>query len=599
MTAASPSPRGSLVAPMLALLAPVISLGAVLFASDGDPLRLVQEAGGFAFLAIGASFVVAFATAALLFVASRGSQRVAAVAALLVLVPWALMALAEVLGAGLVAAAVGGADPQSKLAILSMGTSEVMSCRILGAAFLLGSSVAFSAAMFALAVSPSREADVPAVPGGVLASLVWLAVAVCAGAVMADAVVLRHGLAAASQAGAATPVDVPALVAVLTETLSDARDTDNALVGAVAFTVFAGVALLGVALRQGATGSALVVFGTCLVGVVFGVVDVCLVYYVAATLENPAPWADEAFDPIASNGPEGAAGSVPCLATFAGVDCQGRRGDYDGLDGVLPSPDASQSSSLPSLGRGVTLAGVPALTVAIDTQLPARQLRQLLLAATAAGYRSLQVVGAWTAAPFLDDRDEREVPPLLEVHRVVPVIHSTWLLTLAVGEGGDGLQPIVIEVLDEDTAGSVAARASAVTDQSVLVVPAALPRVAPPAPPADVAPLGLTGVGSASDTASATLDPAGISRVVRANVNRVRACFERGLRENPDLGGRVMMRFTIAPTGAVTEATASPTLADPTALRCMEAAVREFTFPADPAREPVTVNYPFIFNTSP
>jgi outer membrane biosynthesis protein TonB len=110
--------------------------------------------------------------------------------------------------------------------------------------------------------------------------------------------------------------------------------------------------------------------------------------------------------------------------------------------------------------------------------------------------------------------------------------------------------------------------------------------------------LGLLG-SPAAEPAPSTLDASAISRIMRANVASVRACYERGLQTDPNLAGRTVVHFTITPSGAVSNVTAAPTLAAPAVLRCMEAAVASLTFPADEAREPISINYPFVFDASP
>jgi hypothetical protein len=84
-----------------------------------------------------------------------------------------------------------------------------------------------------------------------------------------------------------------------------------------------------------------------------------------------------------------------------------------------------------------------------------------------------------------------------------------------------------------------------------------------------------------------------IRRVVRQHVNEVRYCYERALISNPELVGRVGIRFTINPAGRVEHSeAASSTVADPAVGSCIASAVRRFTFPA--LNGGLTeVNYPF------
>lgn len=595
MTTTSSPPQGSLVAPMLALLGPVFALVASVVASDGEPRRLVHDAGTLAFVAIAASFVITFVVAALVFTASRGRPGAAALTLPLVLVPWAVMVLAMVWGADLVAQAVAAADPSSRIAMVAMGTAEVMASRILGTSAVFGGALALTLAMLVLALAEPVDGR-SKVPGSGYALLVLVVLAGTALAALIDASVLRGGLGAVSTLG------FEARVAMLSETLDVAYDSHEALLGGVGLLAFTGVAMLVLALRGG-SGVPLVMLSA-LGGMAFGITDAALSYYVAAVVELEAPWGDEfGFDPLALNLSRGPAGEVTCLATREYVRCAGSGAGYDGLEAELPR--APSDGALPP---GISLVAEPALSVAIDAGLSARELRLLLEGAARAGYRSLTVVGGVMLPPFraLEDSADAEIPPLLESQAMVTPITS-WLLVAAAPQSADDLAPVVVEVRDDDTAASVAARTSAVQDQSVLVVPGALPSIAPSAvPPPVLAPadveavdaVGILGSNSPPAATSGALDPAEISRVIRTRSNVVRACFERGVRDDPNLGGRVMMRITIQPSGAVSDVVSSSTLSA-SVLRCMEDAVRGTTFPADEHREPVTVSYPFIFGTSP
>ena len=48
-----------------------------------------------------------------------------------------------------------------------------------------------------------------------------------------------------------------------------------------------------------------------------------------------------------------------------------------------------------------------------------------------------------------------------------------------------------------------------------------------------------------------SLDKEIIRRIIRRHVNEVRYCYEQELTKKPDLGGRVMVQFTIAASGQV------------------------------------------------
>jgi hypothetical protein len=85
-----------------------------------------------------------------------------------------------------------------------------------------------------------------------------------------------------------------------------------------------------------------------------------------------------------------------------------------------------------------------------------------------------------------------------------------------------------------------------------------------------------------------------IRRVVRAHLNELRFCYERGLMSDATLAGRVVERFVIAPSGRVLAASvASSTMATSDVPACVNEAVQRWLFPGcDGAAE---VSYPFTF----
>jgi hypothetical protein len=99
-------------------------------------------------------------------------------------------------------------------------------------------------------------------------------------------------------------------------------------------------------------------------------------------------------------------------------------------------------------------------------------------------------------------------------------------------------------------------------------------------------------------TINGRLRPEIIQRVVRQNFGRFRFCYEAGLRTNPSLEGRVVVRFLIDRTGAVGLAgEAGGDLADTNVVRCVVRAFGDLSFPS-PEGGMVTVVYPILFNAA-
>ena len=92
------------------------------------------------------------------------------------------------------------------------------------------------------------------------------------------------------------------------------------------------------------------------------------------------------------------------------------------------------------------------------------------------------------------------------------------------------------------------------------------------------------------------LPPDAIRRIIRQNFGRFRLCYEKGLRENPSLAGRVTVRFVIGRDGAVSTASnGGSDFTDPAVVSCVVRAFYGLSFP-QPEGGIVTVTYPIVFS---
>jgi hypothetical protein len=96
---------------------------------------------------------------------------------------------------------------------------------------------------------------------------------------------------------------------------------------------------------------------------------------------------------------------------------------------------------------------------------------------------------------------------------------------------------------------------------------------------------------------SGRLPPEVIQRVVRQNYGRFRACYEVGLRSNPNLEGRVTARFVIGSDGSVSNVSAGGDLPDAGVKSCVASAFYGLSFPT-PEGGIVTVSYPIMLTPS-
>lgn len=88
-----------------------------------------------------------------------------------------------------------------------------------------------------------------------------------------------------------------------------------------------------------------------------------------------------------------------------------------------------------------------------------------------------------------------------------------------------------------------------------------------------------------------------IIRITRRHINELKFCYERELTRDTTLQGRLLIQFTIAPTGAVLASIVqSSTFSGRAVDQCIAAAVRRWEFPKSPSLNIVT--YPFVFRSA-
>jgi Ca-activated chloride channel family protein len=97
-------------------------------------------------------------------------------------------------------------------------------------------------------------------------------------------------------------------------------------------------------------------------------------------------------------------------------------------------------------------------------------------------------------------------------------------------------------------------------------------------------------------TVSGRLPPEVIQRIVRQSFGRFRLCYENGLRNNPNLQGRVAVRFVIDRGGQVAQVgNGGSDLPDASVVSCVVHSFSSLSFP-QPEEGIVTVVYPITFS---
>jgi TonB family protein len=90
-----------------------------------------------------------------------------------------------------------------------------------------------------------------------------------------------------------------------------------------------------------------------------------------------------------------------------------------------------------------------------------------------------------------------------------------------------------------------------------------------------------------------------IAQVMASNRDKVRACYDAALAQNPGIAGDLVLSFTIDPRGDVKQAEVNWSESDlhiPELDTCAVDAVRSFKFPPSSRGLESKVNYPFNFN---
>ncbi|MCP3167531.1 AgmX/PglI C-terminal domain-containing protein [Myxococcus qinghaiensis] len=101
---------------------------------------------------------------------------------------------------------------------------------------------------------------------------------------------------------------------------------------------------------------------------------------------------------------------------------------------------------------------------------------------------------------------------------------------------------------------------------------------------------------STPEVDSSDVDRDALARYVRARKGAIQSCYEKELKRNPNLKGKVVVRFSITPSGRVGDFDIDEnTLGSEAVASCIRAAIRGWVFPFKP-ESAATVSYPFVFS---
>ncbi|HEX3694646.1 MAG TPA: AgmX/PglI C-terminal domain-containing protein [Polyangia bacterium] len=95
-----------------------------------------------------------------------------------------------------------------------------------------------------------------------------------------------------------------------------------------------------------------------------------------------------------------------------------------------------------------------------------------------------------------------------------------------------------------------------------------------------------------------SLDPSVVTKEVKQRLGAIKACYDRALKRNPQLSGKVVLHWTITAAGTVSGVDIEQdTLGDAEVSSCIKSLVARWRFPA-PSGGSVDVSYPFAFTAS-
>lgn len=105
-------------------------------------------------------------------------------------------------------------------------------------------------------------------------------------------------------------------------------------------------------------------------------------------------------------------------------------------------------------------------------------------------------------------------------------------------------------------------------------------------------------VKSEAPAVDGDLDPGIVAKEVRSRLGAIKACYERALKRNPNLSGKVVIHWTITAAGTVSGVDVEQdTMGDAEVSSCIKSLVARWRFPA-PSGGSVEVSFPFVFQAS-
>ncbi|HMQ11177.1 MAG TPA: AgmX/PglI C-terminal domain-containing protein [Oligoflexia bacterium] len=95
------------------------------------------------------------------------------------------------------------------------------------------------------------------------------------------------------------------------------------------------------------------------------------------------------------------------------------------------------------------------------------------------------------------------------------------------------------------------------------------------------------------------LTRAEIAKVVQSHLSEIRYCYEKGLLQDPSLSGKIVAKWTINPSGSVSDSgIKSSSVRNASVHSCLTGEITSWGFPKPRNGASVLVTFPFVFNSS-
>jgi TonB family protein len=98
------------------------------------------------------------------------------------------------------------------------------------------------------------------------------------------------------------------------------------------------------------------------------------------------------------------------------------------------------------------------------------------------------------------------------------------------------------------------------------------------------------------ETESSSVDKDSLGKYIKQRIKSVQSCYEKELKLNPTLKGKIVVRFVITTQGRVGEVSIDQnTMGNDNVAACIQRLVKTWTFPIKP-EEDSPVTFPFVFS---